>query len=72
MTDKRRISSEKRINGESTLIVENANTQGDGDLEKTHVEGELFEGENSSIPMVAAAVSTKDDPKLPCLTFRFW
>ncbi|CAG8477442.1 7851_t:CDS:10 [Funneliformis caledonium] len=28
--------------------------------------------ENSPIPMVAAAVSIKDDPSLPCLTFRFW
>ncbi|CAG8652084.1 3835_t:CDS:10 [Cetraspora pellucida] len=28
--------------------------------------------ENSPIPMVAAAVSVKDDPSLPCTTFRFW
>jgi len=30
------------------------------------------EEENSPIPMVAATVSTKDDPSLPALTFRFW
>nr|CAG8445277.1 4059_t:CDS:10 [Entrophospora candida] len=28
--------------------------------------------ENSPIPMVAAAVSTKDDPTLQPITFRFW
>ncbi|CAJ0753215.1 11081_t:CDS:2, partial [Entrophospora sp. SA101] len=28
--------------------------------------------ENSPIPMVVAAVSIEDNPKLPCLTFRFW
>ncbi|CAB4412293.1 unnamed protein product [Rhizophagus irregularis] len=27
---------------------------------------------NSPVPMVAAAVSIKDDPSLPCTTFRFW
>ncbi|CAG8433450.1 1785_t:CDS:10 [Diversispora eburnea] len=28
--------------------------------------------EDSPIPLVSAAVSLKDDPSLPCLTFRFW
>ncbi|KAG9292397.1 hypothetical protein G9A89_015267 [Geosiphon pyriformis] len=28
--------------------------------------------ENSPIPMVAATISTKDDPSLPSITFRFW
>ncbi|KAF9994861.1 hypothetical protein BGZ79_000358 [Entomortierella chlamydospora] len=32
----------------------------------------LEEEENSPIPEVAAIVSNKDDPTLPCLTFRFW
>ncbi|CAG8755442.1 9599_t:CDS:2, partial [Gigaspora rosea] len=27
---------------------------------------------DSTVDLVAAAVSTNDDPKLPCLTFRFW
>ncbi|CAG8491960.1 2461_t:CDS:10 [Ambispora leptoticha] len=40
----------------------------DEDTEKTEVDDE----ETSPIPMVAAAVSTYDDPKLSCLTFRFW
>ncbi|CAG8848524.1 38897_t:CDS:2, partial [Gigaspora margarita] len=26
----------------------------------------------SVIDLVSAAVSTNDDPNLPCLTFRFW
>jgi OPT family small oligopeptide transporter len=30
------------------------------------------EEENSPIEIVAATVSTFDDPTLPCLTFRFW
>ena len=32
----------------------------------------LEEEENSPIPEVAAIVSTKDDPSLPTLTFRYW
>ncbi|CAG8704121.1 2547_t:CDS:10, partial [Acaulospora morrowiae] len=32
----------------------------------------LSEDENSPIPIVSAAVSVKDDPSLPCITFRFW
>ncbi|CAG8551375.1 16692_t:CDS:2 [Acaulospora colombiana] len=32
----------------------------------------LSEDEDSPIPMVSAAVSVKDDPSLPCITFRFW
>ncbi|RIA91014.1 OPT oligopeptide transporter protein [Glomus cerebriforme] len=30
------------------------------------------EGEGEENLMIAAAVSTEDDPTLPCLTFRFW
>ncbi|CAG8446884.1 11182_t:CDS:10 [Acaulospora colombiana] len=44
-----------------------------GDSEKAYSERKSVEDEeNSPIPVVAAAVSTKDDPKLPCITFRFW
>ncbi|CAG8729872.1 11160_t:CDS:2, partial [Ambispora leptoticha] len=44
------------------------------DTEKKKVDGciEVEDEENSPIPMVAAAVSTNDDPKLSCITFRFW
>ncbi|KAF0512121.1 opt family small oligopeptide transporter [Gigaspora margarita] len=28
--------------------------------------------DNSEIELISAAVSTADDPNLPCLTFRFW
>ncbi|KAF9191581.1 hypothetical protein BGZ49_003538, partial [Haplosporangium sp. Z 27] len=40
------------------------------DIERSSVV--LEEEENSPIPEVAAIVSNKDDPTLPCLTFRFW
>ncbi|KAF8975589.1 hypothetical protein BGZ46_009001, partial [Entomortierella lignicola] len=40
------------------------------DVERSSVA--LEEEENSPIPEVAAIVSNKDDPTLPCLTFRFW
>ncbi|CAG8434781.1 8743_t:CDS:10 [Scutellospora calospora] len=40
------------------------------DDSKTSIDSESLE--NSPIPMVAAAVSVKDDPSLPCTTFRFW
>ncbi|CAG8519807.1 8088_t:CDS:10 [Dentiscutata erythropus] len=40
------------------------------DGRKTSIDSEILE--NSPIPMVAAAVSVKDDPSLPCTTIRFW
>ncbi|KAF0532938.1 OPT family small oligopeptide transporter [Gigaspora margarita] len=40
------------------------------DGRKTSIDSQI--SENSPIPMVAAAVSVKDDPSLPCTTFRFW
>lgn len=40
------------------------------DIERSSIV--LEEEENSPIPEVAATVSTKDDPSLPAMTFRFW
>ncbi|CAG8674105.1 9240_t:CDS:2, partial [Gigaspora rosea] len=43
--------------------------------EKIHDEEKSIEVESevdSAVDLVATAVSTNDDPNLPCLTFRFW
>lgn len=44
--------------------------KGEIDVEKE--KKDTINDDDSPIPMVAAAVSTEDDPSLPCLTFRFW
>ncbi|CAG8600044.1 9952_t:CDS:10, partial [Gigaspora rosea] len=43
--------------------------------EKIHDEEKSIEVESevdSAVDLVATAISTNDDPNLPCLTFRFW
>ncbi|KAI9596935.1 OPT oligopeptide transporter protein-domain-containing protein [Syncephalis fuscata] len=48
------------------------NDNKDDDDDGSSGEEEEEEEENSPIEIVAATVSTFDDPTLPCLTFRFW
>ncbi|KAJ1792125.1 hypothetical protein LPJ59_004879, partial [Coemansia sp. RSA 2399] len=55
-----------------------------GDIERGHAETEYAEentvggiekdpdADDSPIEMVRMAVSNKDDPNMPCLTFRSW
>ncbi|KAG9294530.1 hypothetical protein G9A89_008641 [Geosiphon pyriformis] len=64
---------ENRKNFDCSFSADEKSIYTKGDIEKTEkILGDNVDGENSPIPMVAAAVSTKDDPTLPCMTFRFW
>ncbi|CAG8433430.1 1775_t:CDS:10 [Diversispora eburnea] len=64
-------TNRKKLNKRNVKEKKNKKPVKKQKFEKNHSEVKEEE-ENSSIPMVFAAVSTKDDPKLPCLTFRFW
>ncbi|CAG8483621.1 21933_t:CDS:10 [Gigaspora margarita] len=57
-------ANEKTNDGEKDLNNERIHDEEKG----TKVEPEV----DSVVDLVAAAVSTNDDPNLPCLTFRFW
>ncbi|CAG8567234.1 12233_t:CDS:10 [Dentiscutata erythropus] len=75
--DKRSLSASKKNDGIASTFVEGDISIIDTvDSRKVHDPEKDFENklddENSHIPMVAAAVSTRDDMTLPCLTFRFW
>ncbi|KAF0449703.1 opt family small oligopeptide transporter [Gigaspora margarita] len=75
--DKRSLSASKKVDGLTSTFVEgDINVIDSADIKKVHDPEKDFkkklDNETSQILRVAAAVSTKDNPTLPCLTFRFW
>ncbi|CAG8767918.1 36133_t:CDS:2, partial [Racocetra persica] len=66
--DKRSLSiNEKSVEGDVNVID---NVDG-----KIHDPEKIYEkklDEDSQTLMISAAVSTSDNPTLPCITFRFW
>ncbi|CAG8532260.1 24732_t:CDS:10, partial [Gigaspora rosea] len=75
--DKRSLSTSKKVDGlASTFIEGDINVIDSIDIKKVHDPEKDFEkkldNENSQSLIIAAAVSTRDNPTLPCLTFRFW
>ncbi|CAG8570722.1 22811_t:CDS:10 [Cetraspora pellucida] len=67
--DKRSFSTNKMSDEGDIDVIDSVDVGKIHDPEK-NCEKKL--DENSQIPMIAAAVSTRDNPMLPCLTFRFW
>ncbi|CAG8692050.1 2927_t:CDS:2, partial [Gigaspora rosea] len=69
-------NSEKKIQDEENNLDkkvddEESNLDKKVDDEESNLEKMMSE-DKSEIELISAAVSTTDDPNLPCLTFRFW